>query len=246
MHNLNIHKYLPNHLPALDAKSGDNRTHGVNTIAISSTSLKVHRPRRRTAFTLVELLVTVAIIGLILSIMLPALGRARDSANLTMCRTRLRNVAIACNLYANENLGRFPVDNMLGPGCDDSTNSHTALINTLTLGGYLPCPENLFCPSEKSPDLSFSQENLDNGVIGYFYFSCKLPAKNQDISAFLRWDVKWPRLLRNDIDQKTWVISDLWLRGRPTSHYWHQKAVNYAALDNSVQMVYSSPRKYFR
>ena len=58
--------------------------------------------RRPGAFTLVELLVVVAIIALLLGILLPALGRAREIARRTACMSNLRQVMLAFNYYAND------------------------------------------------------------------------------------------------------------------------------------------------
>ncbi len=54
-------------------------------------------------FTLVELLVVVAIIALLVSIMLPSLGMAKEAARQVVCSTTLRNLGLATNLYAGEN-----------------------------------------------------------------------------------------------------------------------------------------------
>ncbi len=57
--------------------------------------------RRHAGFTLIELLVVIAIIALLLSIMLPALGRAREIGRQTACLSNLRQLTIAWTLYAN-------------------------------------------------------------------------------------------------------------------------------------------------
>lgn len=53
----------------------------------------------RSAFTLVELLVALAIIGILVGLLLPAVQAAREAARQTQCRNRLRQVALACHNY---------------------------------------------------------------------------------------------------------------------------------------------------
>jgi prepilin-type N-terminal cleavage/methylation domain-containing protein len=58
-------------------------------------------------FTLVELLVVIAIIALLLSILMPALSRARDQAKAVVCQTNLHQWGQIFYLYTNDNKGRF-------------------------------------------------------------------------------------------------------------------------------------------
>ena len=63
---------------------------------------------RRKAFTLVELLVVVGIIALLVAILMPALGRAREQAQWVKCMSNLRQCGQAFQMYVNNNKGRFP------------------------------------------------------------------------------------------------------------------------------------------
>jgi len=70
-----------------------------------------HRPpRRRAAFSLVELLVVIGIIALLIAILMPALSKARRQGNSAVCKSNLRQVYLALSQYAIENRGwLFPV-----------------------------------------------------------------------------------------------------------------------------------------
>ena len=59
-------------------------------------------------FTLIELLVVMVIIALLVGLLLPALGRAREEARKTQCRSNLRQIGLAANIYANDNKGWIP------------------------------------------------------------------------------------------------------------------------------------------
>jgi prepilin-type N-terminal cleavage/methylation domain-containing protein len=72
------------------------------------------RSRARRGFTLVELLVVIGIIAVLISILLPTLNRARESAKRTQCLSNLRQVAVLLNMYANSNRQQIPVGGWAG------------------------------------------------------------------------------------------------------------------------------------
>lgn len=63
---------------------------------------------REKGFTLIELLVVIAVIALLMSILMPALSRAREGARRTACGSQLRQHALALLMYADENRYRLP------------------------------------------------------------------------------------------------------------------------------------------
>jgi len=62
---------------------------------------------KKKAFTLIELLVVIAIIALLMSILIPALRRAREQARIVGCLANLKQWSLVCAMYTEENEGEF-------------------------------------------------------------------------------------------------------------------------------------------
>ena len=63
---------------------------------------------RKVGFTLVELLVVIAVIGILVSLLLPAIHAARSSARRTECFNHMRQIGIAIHNYTSAHKGNLP------------------------------------------------------------------------------------------------------------------------------------------
>lgn len=80
--------------------------------AVSRSWRKRQQAARRSAYTLVELLVVVTIIGILLALLMPAIQAARESARRAQCADHLKQLALACHSFHSIH-GKFPMGSTL-------------------------------------------------------------------------------------------------------------------------------------
>ncbi len=124
------------------------------------------------AFTLVELLVVIAIIALLVSILLPAIGKARKQAWQAVCATNLHSIGMGTMLYAEDNQSKVPpMNNSTDFGVNGTgtqrTNMWARMIQRFDIGvdkwapwwntgflyrdKYLEDGHIFYCPSKAAP-----------------------------------------------------------------------------------------------
>jgi prepilin-type N-terminal cleavage/methylation domain-containing protein len=114
------------------------------------SAIKAARGAFRNAFSLVELLVVVAISAILAALLLPALARAKMQAQQTACLSNLRQVTVAGLMYLNDTQGGFPYNSPPLPGYDPTV----APLWYYALTNYGANTQVQLCPSTRLQSLA--------------------------------------------------------------------------------------------
>ena len=132
----------------------------------------------RRGFTLVELMVTVAVIGILMGVLVPAMGAIQRESRNTGCLSNLRQDFVAIDAYRQQNAGRLPMCEFLPVVTDSGIEGGLPKL----LSGFMPADASSWlCPADQD------EESTATGT-SYMYLPGLLryaPAVQVDITTLL-------------------------------------------------------------
>jgi len=152
----------------------------------------------RHAFTLIDVLVTMVVIGVLIGIMLPSMAVVRETTRRVVCSSNIRQIGLGISMFADDNHGSLPSTVFVATGFDRVPNETTRLriasgssysarfddggdntaswdgLGLLYHDGYLETPGVFYCPSHKGDhrlqDQTEAWHDTDSNIFGNYQF----------------------------------------------------------------------------
>lgn len=144
--------------------------------------------RSRAGFTLIEVLVVVAIIALLISILLPSLKAAREQAKITVCASNLHQIGISITHYVNESRGELPVVFRSSTAFTtyfmrfDGAHDGAVNLGLLSNRRYVNEPHVFYCPGQDSTkSASLAYDGPDNPWVHASEYAAMTAAEKADV-----------------------------------------------------------------
>ena len=124
--------------------------------------------QQQRGFTVIEMLVVVAVIALLACFLIPSLARAKARANRIRCTSHLKQVGLASRLWANDHEDQYPFSSTNAAGSHRWANSPEIFRHYLAMSNELVTPRILVCPrdSQRKPAENFG--SFSNTNLSYF------------------------------------------------------------------------------
>lgn len=165
---------------------------------------------KENGFTLLELLLTIAIIVWMSAVLLPVLSRAREFARRAVCSGNIKQLLLAIQMYGEDNEEYLPVTLTYwanrGSYFPEGEVTHNPLINAL-YPKYLPNPNVFYCPSLRHRT---ADACLEYGETGYYYWSYSS-----------LWAGDHP-LTFAQVNRDKVIFSDYYVMGADGAYSWHE------------------------
>lgn len=192
--------------------------------------------KRFAGFSVLEVLILIAVLALLIVVVLPRLARGRRYSGPNHCVSHLKQIAIAFRQWAIDHNDKFPDQvSVTNGGTMGLVGSGSAYVHFLVMSNELSTPKILLCPTDKGRVAATNWISLRNGNLSYFV---GLDTSESNPQAILSGD---DNFTVNGVKPKRGVL-ELWTNSTiawlPTRHV---RQGNVALADGSVQ-GFDSPR----